>query len=479
MTTAKQSNPEIPEILTSEEKYHYFFEHLSDAAFLVDVETGIIQETNIQGTILLGRSRDEIVGLHFLELHPKNKAREYQRRFARCVKLGSLADFDGEVISKDGTIVPVNVTARNITLNGQRLILGLFHDITRPKKAEEALKQSTTIYRDLFRTADVAILVSDLKGRITAANRIAKTISAYSMKELMSMDMSKLLFIKDRLITEEMDRLLSLQAVVRRRFELEVLRKDRIRVPVESVVQLIIQDGQPTGFHIMFRDITRQKRLKENMQSYIAQIIKAQEEERRRMARDLHDETVQSLATLALSIQAVATAEVKSPKEMFKSLEVLRVNTTNIQEQLRRFIHKLRPDVLDHLGLVPALQALTRELQNEKINARVEIIGHERRLAGEAELALFRIAQEASNNVKKHSQATEAVLKIRFMPRKVRLNITDDGKGFQLPEMASDFARRGKLGLIGIQERVRLLNGTLSITSQEGKGTTLRVEVTA
>jgi two-component system, NarL family, sensor histidine kinase DegS len=467
-----------PEIITGEEKYHFLFEHLFDAAFLVDVETGVIQETNIQATVLLKKSREEIVGMHFVDLHPVDKIEEYRKQFTRHVKPGRSADFDGEIIAKDGTITPVNVTSCNLSVNGRHLILGIFHEIARRKKAEEALKQSTTIYRDLFRTADVAILVGNLNGKITTANQTARTVSGYSMKELISLNISDILLIEKHLIKEEMDRLLTRHEVIRRRFELDVLRKDGIRVPVESVMQLIVQDGQPTGFHIMFRDITQQKRQKENMQFYISQIIKAQEEERKRIARDLHDETAQSLATIALRIQAIATIDVKLPEEVRKSLEDLRVRTSAVQDQVRRFSHDLRPDVLDHLGLIPALRALTGELEEKKINSHVEVIGNERRLSGEAELALFRIAQEAFNNIKKHSQASEATLKINFTPKKVKLNIIDNGKGFKLPEMAGDFARRGKLGLIGIQERVRLLNGNFSLISHEGKGTILLVEVT-
>ncbi len=467
------------EIISGEEKYHVLFEHLYDAAFLVDVGTGIIQETNIQGTVLLKRSREEIVGMHFVDLHPADKAEEYRKRFTKHVKLGRSADFDGEVLAEDGTIIPINVTACNIIVNGRHLILGVFHEITRRKKAEEALKQSTTIYRDLFRTADVAILVSTLKGKITTANKTARTISGYSIREMLGLNVSDLLFFENNLITEEMERLLTHHEVIRRRFELEILRKDGIRVPVESVMQLIIQDGSPTGFHIMFRDITQQKRQKENMQFYISQIIKAQEEERKRIARDLHDETVQSLATIALRIQTIAATDIQLTEEVRKSLEDLRVRTAAVQEQVRRFSHDLRPDVLDYLGLVPALRALIGELENEKINAHMEVLGLERRLKDETELALFRIVQEAMNNVKKHSQATEVTLRIKFTPKKVKLRIADNGIGFKLPEISSDFAKKGKLGLLGIQERIRLLNGKVSITSQNGKGTILTVEVQA
>jgi signal transduction histidine kinase len=147
-------------------------------------------------------------------------------------------------------------------------------------------------------------------------------------------------------------------------------------------------------------------------------------------------------------------------------------------EGVRRFSHELRPQVLDQLGLMPALELLIEELNEEgKTNARLEVIDFEQRLSPEVELALFRIAQEALHNVRRHAQATETVVRMEFTPEQVKLNVTDNGRGFELPKALSDFAGRGKLGLIGMQERTRLLDGSFSIESQLGEGTTIAVEV--
>jgi len=127
----------------SEEKYRHLFQDLTDAAFLADAETGLILETNLQGEALLGKSRHEIVGMYQAQLHPQDKADEYRRRFAKHIEKGHSADYDGEIIKKDGTIVPVRISASPLTIRGQRLILGLFRDITERKRAEEEIQRHT------------------------------------------------------------------------------------------------------------------------------------------------------------------------------------------------------------------------------------------------------------------------------------------------------------------------------------------------
>jgi PAS domain S-box-containing protein len=141
------------EIRASEERYRYLFENLNDAAFLADAETGQILETNKQGEVLLGMSRNEIRGMHQSALHPLDKMEEYKQRFATHVAKGRIADNEGEVIRKDGTIVPVLISALSLTFHGRHLILGLFHDITARKIAEEKERQ---LQQEVYRSSRLA-----------------------------------------------------------------------------------------------------------------------------------------------------------------------------------------------------------------------------------------------------------------------------------------------------------------------------------
>jgi len=346
------------------------------------------------------------------------------------------------------------------------------------KQVQQAAQEAESRYRDLFNSAGNAIFIRDLKGNISEVNQEASALSGYTLDELAKMNISQLLSVEGfKLVMEKQQALLKGKSSTER-YELELIRKDGTKVIIESLTRLLTKQGQPMGIQAVVWDITEQKRLREELQFYISEITRAQEEERRRIARELHDETAQSLAALALDIEAINKTKDQLPEDAVQRLEQIRSRIDSIMEGVRRFSHELRPGVLDQVGLIPALELLAEELSKEmQVNALVEVIGSARRLSAEAELVLFRIAQEALRNVRKHSQATEAMISIEFGDKKVKMNVTDNGTGFELPELLGEFASSGSLGLIGIRERVRLLGGRFSVKSQPGKGTTVAVEV--
>lgn len=225
-------------------------------------------------------------------------------------------------------------------------------------------------------------------------------------------------------------------------------------------------------------DITEQKRLRDNMQFYIAESIEAQEEERKRIARELHDETVQSLASLNIALHNIMVADKQLSEDTKQRIERLAVDINSMVEEVRRFSHELRPGLLDKLGLKASLGFLVEEMKiGDNISCQVELIGSVRRLSPEAEVILFRIAQEALRNVAKHSKATATLLTVEFTRKKVRLSIIDNGIGFKVPKEVGNLAQKGKLGVISMSERARLLNGSFSVNSKPGKGTVVTVEL--
>ncbi len=163
---------------------------------------------------------------------------------------------------------------------------------------------------------------------------------------------------------------------------------------------------------------------------------------------------------------------------MIGRLEEFQELIDSILRGVRRFSRDLRPSVLDDLGLLPALEWLTANLMEEDgIKTELKVYGDRRRLPPEAELALFRIVQEALSNVRRHSQASQVVTVVEFGEGRVRITVDDNGQGFELPGRTGDLATAGKLGLIGMHERAHLLDGTLTVRSEPGKGTTVTVDV--
>jgi len=263
-----------------------------------------------------------------------------------------------------------------------------------------------------------------------------------------------------------------------RKYESLYKKKNGERFWVEKIFKTVKVNGEFKYYLVNWVDLTEQKRLKANMEFYLSEITRTQEEERKRIAREIHDESIQSLATLALSIDAIAREKERLPEDVIQHLKGLRAETDSILDGLRCFSHELRPGVIDQVGLVPALEILTEELsKGNRVKTSLEVAGSERRLMPETELALFRIAQEALRNVKKHSRAKKTAIRLKFTRSKVNLTVSDNGRGFELPDILSDFAAEGKLGLIGMQERTRLLGGKLLVSSWVGRGTTVIVEV--
>jgi signal transduction histidine kinase len=219
-------------------------------------------------------------------------------------------------------------------------------------------------------------------------------------------------------------------------------------------------------------NIAKERRIQSNLRLYSQKVSQAQEAERKRIARELHDETIQELIVVMRHIDALATGKSDITASQIQG------EVRKILEGVRSFSQELRPSILDDLGLIPAIQWLASDLTKIfGISVVTEVRGAKRHLSQETELMLFRIVQEALTNVRKHSQATSVFVLVEFMDRSIKVSIQDNGKGLVVPSKIEELARTGKLGLTGMQERAELLGGTIKIDSQGGKGTIVSIEI--
>jgi two-component system sensor histidine kinase DegS len=211
-------------------------------------------------------------------------------------------------------------------------------------------------------------------------------------------------------------------------------------------------------------------------------IILAQEEERRRIAREIHDGPAQSMANLILRTDIAERMLAKGELGVVKEeLADLKQNMRTELEEVRKIIFNLRPMALDDLGLVPTIRKLTQDYEEKtKIRTKFELRGRERRLASAMEVALFRLVQESLTNVLKHANATYVTVEMSFPSEKlVRVVIADNGDGFDLDRWQAKLASGGgsSFGLVGMKERVDLLEGKIDIESNGYAGTTIAIEV--
>ncbi|MGL4649972.1 MAG: HAMP domain-containing sensor histidine kinase [Caldilineaceae bacterium] len=208
------------------------------------------------------------------------------------------------------------------------------------------------------------------------------------------------------------------------------------------------------------------------LEQYLLAITRAQEDERARLARELHDETVQGLIALDHRLQKAQRTLQREPTALRDEIAELRQMARQAMDEVRRFSRALRPAYLEDLGLCPALEMLCNELDVE-----FTMMGTQRRLDPTMELALYRIAQESINNARRHAQAQRISLLLDCAPIALTLRVTDNGTGFAPPPQLATLSRDGHFGLLGIQERADLIGAKLTIDSAPGRGTRITVHL--
>jgi len=345
------------------------------------------------------------------------------------------------------------------------------------RKTVHDMKLVRQNYEELFTNASDAIWIHDLDGNISLANKACEKLTNYSLPELIGMNIREFLNPEAMTLARQVkDRLLKGEAM-EQRYEQRLIKKDGSEAIMQLATRIIFSDGKPQSFQNMARDVTEERKLRDNLQFYLSQVLQAQEEERKRLARELHDDTSQQILLLTHGIDNIASQSDNSLSgELRNELDKLYELSKQIYQGVKRYAQALRPGILDDLGLVPAVKWLAQEVNNLtgiEVQVKIDTISS---LAPETQLVLFRIVQEALNNVQRHSGASEASILVDCQENAIRVTITDNGKGFNLPQQLSDFASQGKLGLTGMAERIRLVGGEIEVSSQIGKGTKIVVK---
>jgi len=398
-------------------------------------------------------------------------------------KEGLKSQFVVPLESREKVVGTLSVATRSIryfTKDERELLMLIGTELGVAVEKAELYEESQRIgamFRELFEKAHDAIWVHDFDGKILAANRGDSELAGFQLEELTGENVSKFLSPEGLELAREVRRRLLSGEEVKQPYEQRIIRKDGAEAIVMLTTSVVNYEGT-RAFQNIARDVTSERQLQENLRSYVHQITRAHEEERKRIARELHDDTIQALVALSRRVDDLASSDAKEPGVMAE-LDGIGEELDEIQARVRRFIQDLRPPTLEYLGLLPALRELVSQLkQQANIEAKLHVKGTGQQFAPERELLTYRIIQEALTNIGKHSGASLAEVTIEFGTNRATITISDNGRGFEVKE-DSGFIQAGRIGLAGMQERAELLNGSLAILSRPGQGTKLVLEIPA
>ncbi len=344
--------------------------------------------------------------------------------------------------------------------------------LQRVESAATALKASNIKYQGLLESSPIAILVIEPTGAVLEANPAASALFDRDRTALESMH------IADLVGTASAQKLLNASQNGGKPDSIDLKVKNGTELYLEPVLTEA-KDGQGNFvIQVLLRDVTEEHHRQAGLKAYAAHVMRAHEEERQRIARELHDETIQTLVLLCRQLDSIeGDSESLNPTQV-DNLQEARRTAEEIVRGIRDFTRALRPPILDDLGMMASIRRLLTDFaERTRIESKLKMAGEDRRLPSDTELGIFRITQEALWNVEHHARATRVDVDVTFNEDKVRVDVVDNGAGFLVPSDSDDFTASGNLGLISMQERAELLNGKLEIQSSPGKGTRVTVSI--
>jgi len=541
LTDITQHKQAEEKVRVSEIRYRRLFEAAQDGVLLLDPTTCKITDANPFMTKLLGYPHDRLVGKELFEIGLLKDETASQEMFRKLKRKHEVRYEDLPLESQDGRHQEVEVVANLYEENGQAVIQCNIRDITERKKGEAALRQSEERYRSLFNSIDegfcVIEMIFDKKGK-PVDYRFLEVNPSFEMQSGIHNGQGRLISeIDPKLeahwfeaygkvaLTGNPMRFSNEAKGLNRWFDVYALRiggegsrkvavlfnNITVRKQVEQALheaqknladyagQLEILVGKRTAelmttnvrlkSAVVKADKSKQQYMQLFLESQLMQvklrdltrqIITAQEDERKEISRELHDQVVQILVGISVHLSALG-AGVSEGLTGLKGLKGKITRTQQLVEvavnAVHRFARELRPAVLDDLGLIPALHAYNKSLAEQK-NLKIHLTAFAgvEALESSKRTVLFRVAQEAMTNVIRHARASQVRMSLTKIPGAVRMEINDNGKSFQVGKTL--LAKTNKrLGLVGMRERVEMVGGSLTIESAPGRGTTVRAEL--
>jgi PAS domain S-box-containing protein len=366
-----------------------------------------------------------------------------------------------------------------LAIENCRLFESLHAEISERLSAKQALAISEARFRSIFESVTVGIKVLDLEGKILQTNYAFQRMLGYTEEELTGNPFYKFLHPDDVRRALKLFQDAKTNGTSYFRFEHRTIHRDQSIVWVKTIFTVIKRETEteaPALVVGIVENITEQKRLELEMAELNSRLQNSMELERLRLAQELHDNPMQSLYSAIYRIEELRS--MAEPK--FKdALGDVKQHIQNVLQDLRATAKELRPPTIFNFGLENAIRSHANDIVEKHPHLNIYLsLAHDRQILPEkVRLALFRIFQQSIANVIRHSKATEVHVRFSFDAEEAHLEITDNGKGFEVPPNWIDFVRQGHYGLAGAAERANTLGGVFKVQSKPGNSTTIHVTI--
>ncbi|MFA7383679.1 MAG: PAS domain S-box protein [Desulfurivibrionaceae bacterium] len=503
----------------SEHRFRTILDSVTDAIFITDQNARIVN-INRRAILSLGFSREELLRMGIGDIDPDFSIPRHRETIWKELDLDEKTiTIERRLRRKDGSLIPVEVHIGKMEIDGQPAILNLVRDVSERKRIEQAMRESENDYQALFENSPNVLCVADFSGmraclaaiatggttdyealfrdnpgeltgclsrlRLSRVNQAALALFGAATQEELLAGLFSIIGPETAAQTAE-----GMSALGRGEtsFEQEIVLHHLLTgARIYCILRWNVVPGYEDSYQrviLSLTDISARKTAEDKLADHRAQLqrlsarlVETAETERRGLARDLHDKLGQQLTALALNLNIIEQS--LPPKQIMaqqkRITDTLRL-LEEITEQVRDITADLRPPVLDDYGLTAALRWY-RDIFSKRSGILCMLKGEEiPRLPPPTEMALFRVVQEALNNVAKHSRANRVEVRSSLAGNRLSLVVQDNGRGFPRADEAA-LPDALKLGLVSMGERVASIGGILAVTSASGSGTTVSMEV--
>ena len=464
----------------SEERYRSLYEQASDGILLFD-DNEIIFDANPQILHLLGYRMHEVLGVKVLDLIHPDDLKKLPSQISRLLA-GETVRLERRLKRKDGGYVTFDQSVKRIKKN---MILSFYRDISERKQAEQALTESEEKFRSIYAESPIGIEIFDRNAKLINLNKACSQIlGILDPNELKGFNL-----FQDPYLSDEAKEVLRSYDMVRYEvvYDFDMVKEQCLYRTTRSgiidlailITPLNVDQKSTLGYLVQIQDISDRKQAEDKIRKLSHQLLKAQEEERRIISRELHDRLAQDLSASKIACDMINTAIGSANPEQAVALARISSTLETSIQAVRDLSYEMRPPELSEIGLIETIFNYCQDFSSQVgIEVNFQSGGMESRsIDPSMEINLFRLIQEGLNNIRKHAAASEANIRLVAAFPNIVLRIDDDGKGFNVYQRMKDSVHEKRMGLSSMQERVNLMGGQMQICSKPASGTSISIKV--